>query len=77
MNIQHAFPILLLFLGGLNINPNINGNQLDLEISDLGNLNNGDVQDIVAFIQALNDPDFDRSILSSVPSGLNPGENID
>ena len=59
--------------GSLDVNPNVNQNDIDPEIRDLGNLNNRDVQDIIAFIQALNDPDFDRSIPESVPSGLSPG----
>ncbi len=63
--------------GGLNINQNVNGNQIDQEVRNLRNFNNDDVQDIAAFIQALNDPDFDRSIPNNVPSGLNPGGNID
>ncbi len=63
--------------GGLRLNPNVNPNQLDQEIRNLGNFDNNDIQDIVAFIQALNDPNFDRRIPNSVPSGLNPGGNID
>ncbi len=63
--------------GGLNVNPNVNGNDIDDEVRDLRNFNNGDVQDIIAFIQALNDPNFDRTIPNNVPSGLNPGGRID
>lgn len=63
--------------GGLQINPNVAPNQLDREIRDLGNFNNNDMQDIISFIQALNDPNFDRRVPNSVPSGLNPGGNID
>ena len=63
--------------GNLNVNPNVDRNQIDDDIRNLGNFNNNDVQDIVSFIQALNDTDFDREIPTSVPSGLNPGGNID
>ena len=63
--------------GGLQLNPNVARNQLDQEVRNLGNFNNDDIQDIVAFIESLNDPDFDRRIPDRVPSGLNPGGNID
>ncbi len=63
--------------GGLAANPNVNANEYDPEIRDLGNLNPNDIQDIVAFIRALDDPNYDRSVPSSVPSGLYPGGNID
>ncbi len=63
--------------GGLNINNNLDRNDLDNDVRNLNNFNNNDIDDIVAFIQALNDPDFDRTIPASVPSGLNPGGNID
>lgn len=63
--------------GGLVRNPNVAPNQLDEDIRNLNGFNNNDIQDIVSFIQALNDPDFDRTIPATVPSGLNPGGNID
>lgn len=63
--------------GGLNINQNVNPNQIDQDIRDLRPLNNNDIQSIIAFLQALNDPDFDRRIPNQVPSGLNPGGLID
>ncbi len=62
--------------GGLNLNPNVNQNDIDDEVRNLQNFNNNDIQDIIAFIQALNDPGFDRTIPATVPSGLNPGGNI-
>jgi len=43
--------------------------QLDLEDDDTGA--------IVAFIQTLNDDNFDKTIPAQVPSGLKPGGNID
>lgn len=62
--------------GGLNVNDNLDPQDIDNDVEDLNNFNNNDVQDIVAFINALNDPDFDRSIPNQVPSGLNVGGNI-
>ncbi len=62
---------------GLDVNENLNRNDIDDDIRNLGNLDNDDIQSIVAFIEALNDPDFDRSIPPSVPSGLQPGGLID
>lgn len=61
----------------LDVNPNVNPNQIDEEVRELNNFNNNDIQDIISFIEALDDPDFDRTIPTSVPSGLNPGGNID
>ncbi|MFK7773208.1 MAG: cytochrome-c peroxidase [Saprospiraceae bacterium] len=63
--------------GGLNVNPNVNQNDIDNDVRNLQNFNNNDIQDIIAFIQALDDPGFDRTIPATVPSGLNPGGNID
>lgn len=62
--------------GGLNPNPNVNGNQIASEIRQL-DLNNNDIQPIIAFIQSLNDDSFDQQIPSSVPSGLTVGGRID
>lgn len=62
---------------GLNVNPNVNRNQIAPEVRNLNNFNNNDIQEIIAFIEALNDPNFDRSIPNDVPSGLNPGGRID
>ena len=33
-------------------------------------------EDIIAFLEALTDPDFDRTIPARVPSGLTPGGSI-
>lgn len=63
--------------GGLNVNPNVDRNDIDDEVRNLQNFNNNDIQDIIAFIHALDDPGFDRTIPTTVPSGLNPGGNID
>lgn len=50
-----------------------NNNNLDPEFRDLGNLNNQNIQEIISFLNALNDNSFDQTIPSSVPSGMNPG----
>ncbi|MFT5911980.1 MAG: cytochrome c peroxidase [Paraglaciecola sp.] len=60
---------------GLNANPNVNDNQIDPLIGDL-NLRGNDIQPIIAFIQALNDDSFDKTIPASVPSGLQVGGRI-
>ncbi len=61
--------------GNLNINPNVNRNQIDQDARNL-RLNNNDVQAIIAFLQTLNDENFDQQIPGSVPSGLPVGGNI-
>ena len=58
---------------GLAVNPNVTRQQIDNEVRDLQGLNNQEVQDIVAFLEALSDPDFDRTVPTSVPSGLPVG----
>lgn len=63
--------------GGLNVNPNVQPNDIDNDVRNLNNLNNNDIQEIIAFISALNDENFDRTIPNSVPSGLPVGGNID
>lgn len=62
---------------GIQINPNVDRNQIDDEVRRLNNFNNNDVQDIIAFIQALDDENFDREIPANVPSGLQVGGDID
>lgn len=54
-------------------NPNVNDNELDRDLRGLNNLNQNDMNEIIAFFNALNDPDFDRSVPATVPSGLQPG----
>jgi len=36
-----------------------------------------EMNDIIAFLEALTDPDFDRTVPLSVPNGLRPGGLID
>lgn len=53
-------------------NPNVNDNQIDEDARDL-DIDNGDINDIIMFLNALNDEDFDNSIPNSVPSELSVG----
>lgn len=57
-------------------NNNVGNNQLDPELRNLGNINPGQQADIIAFLNSLNDDDFDRSVPVSVPSGLSVGGDI-
>lgn len=57
-------------------NLNVAENQLDEEILDL-NLNDNQIVDIIAFLNTLNDNNFDKAIPNSVPSGLPVGGNIE
>ncbi|MCH2199055.1 MAG: hypothetical protein MK081_09725 [Flavobacteriales bacterium] len=53
-------------------NPDVANNQIDQDARDL-RVNGDDMDEIIVFLNALNDPDFDTSIPSSVPSGLPVG----
>jgi len=57
---------------GNSQNPNVNDNQIDQDARQL-NLNNNEINQIITFLNALNDDDFDRSVPNDVPSGLNVG----
>lgn len=46
-------------------NDHVNNNQLD---ANLSGINNDTITAIIAFLRALDDPNFDRSISASVPS---------
>ncbi len=61
--------------GNNNINANLDQNDLDEEIRDL-RLNGNQIDDIISFLETLNDRDFDKTIPSSLPSGLPVGGNI-
>ncbi|WP_306640867.1 cytochrome-c peroxidase [Sanyastnella coralliicola] len=56
-------------------NPDVANNQIDQDARDL-RVNGDDMDEIIVFLNALNDPDFDTSIPSSVPSGLPVGGEI-
>ena len=57
-------------------NVNVAENQLDEEMQDL-DLDDDQIDAIIAFMNALNDNSFDKAIPSRVPSGLPVGGNID
>lgn len=46
---------------------------LDWDFRFLNDVTEGNIQDIISFLEALTDSDFDRTIPTSVPSGLAPG----
>ena len=56
-------------------NPNITTSSRDEKLNRL-KLQDDKVASIIAFLSALNDEDFDRTVPTSVPSKLNPGGNI-
>lgn len=56
-------------------NVNVSQNQLDEEMQDL-QLDDDQVEEIIAFLNTLNDDNFDKTIPQSVPSGLPVGGNI-
>ena len=56
-------------------NPNVKPEQLDTLTKQL-NINFKDISAIVDFLNTINDPDFDKTMPSKVPSGLNVGGNI-
>ncbi|MEM9545337.1 MAG: cytochrome c peroxidase [Bacteroidota bacterium] len=58
------------------LNDNVAANQLDEEMQDLG-LDENEIDEILAFLETLNDDDFDKTVPKSVPSGLPVGGNID
>lgn len=56
-------------------NPNVKPEQLDTLTKQL-NVNFKDISAIVDFLNTLNDPNFDKTIPTKVPSGLKVGGNI-
>ena len=59
--------------GGGSQNPNVKASEIDPKIRQLGQ---GNKQAVVAFLLALSDDNFDKSIPTKVPSQLNVGGNI-
>ena len=59
--------------GGGSQNPNVKASEIDPKIRQLGQ---GNKQAVVAFLLALSDDNFDKSIPAKVPSQLNVGGNI-
>lgn len=58
-----------------NINTNISVNDIDPLARQL-DMDDDIMDEIIAFMEALNDPNFDTTIPASVPSGLSVGGNI-
>ena len=58
---------------GRSQNAHVSNNSLD---GNLHRLNNNDRNAIIQFLSALNDNNLDKSIPTSVPSGLHPGGNL-
>jgi cytochrome c peroxidase len=56
-------------------NKNIPTKQMDKILRPFG-MTNDQIKPIVAFLKTLDDPNFDKTIPQTVPSGLNPGGNI-
>jgi hypothetical protein len=49
---------------------------LDGDFRQVDGMSGGERDDIVAFLESLTDPAFDRTIPAQVPSGLPPGGAI-
>lgn len=62
--------------GNGSVNVNVDRDELDPLFRRLGDVDDSE-REIIAFLGALNDDDFDRRVPDSVPSGLNPGGRID
>ncbi len=62
---------------GQSNNPNVPTNTIDPDFRNLPNINGQRANLIEQFLNALNDPQFDRSRPASVPSGLPVGGVID
>ena len=50
--------------------------RLDASFIDVPRMSDAEMADIIAFLESLTDPAFDKSIPASVPSGLPPGGSI-
>jgi cytochrome c peroxidase len=78
--------VLVFYDNGRSLNPNVSNAgrrqrrlqgdgpaRLDRRFRGVDDMNERERADIVAFLEALTDPDFDRTIPARVPSGLTPG----
>ena len=82
--------VLRFYDNGRSENPNVSNDtgrrergdadrrtpRLDRDFRRVDGMSEGEMKDIIAFLEALTDPEFDRTIPSRVPSGLNPGGHI-
>jgi cytochrome c peroxidase len=57
-------------------NPNVGRRQVDRFVRELRDPDDEAAPPLIAFLGALNDDTFDKTIPSRVPSGLNPGGQI-
>jgi cytochrome c peroxidase len=62
--------------GGRGVNPLVGRNQVDPLARQL-NMRGRGQGDLIAFLRALDDPNFDRTIPDRVPSGLTVGGRIE
>jgi cytochrome c peroxidase len=78
--------VLRFYDNGRSENPNVSNSRRRQESNGLprlardfqrvDNMSDSEMRDIIAFLEALTDPGFDRTIPSRVPSGLQPGGRI-
>jgi len=61
--------------GESNQNPQVLESELDKKLLNL-QVDDNKIASIIAFLNTLNDNNFDSEVPSEVPSGLNPGGNI-
>jgi cytochrome c peroxidase len=59
-----------------NDNDTRNLARLDNDFRGVNDMTEQEMQDIIAFLESLTDPDFDRTVPPRVPSGLPPGGRI-
>jgi cytochrome c peroxidase len=75
--------VLRFYDDGRSLNPNVAGGRgrgggarLDNDFRRVRDMSDADMRDIIAFLEALTDAEFDRSVPERVPSGLPPGGAI-
>jgi cytochrome c peroxidase len=61
--------------GPISQNPHVTASQLDAKIQLIA-LREPEQAQLIAFLHALSDPSYDRTIVARIPSGLKPGGNI-
>jgi cytochrome c peroxidase len=74
--------VLAFYDEGNSLNPNVaqRGNavvRLSRNFRRVDDMSEQEQADIIAFLEALTDPDFDRAVPARVPSALPPGGLID
>jgi cytochrome c peroxidase len=61
--------------GPRGVNPHVSRDQIDPLARDL-NMRGRGPRDLIAFLRAMDDPSFDRTIPERVPSGLSVGGRL-